>query len=135
MTRKEAFQGMLDGEIESFTTDEENLHIDYLNYVVREVVYTKPATEEVEVKRWAVITKEGSFRESSRHDIKPDDTYMNENWPGCLLIELTGHYTREVPRKVKRREEFEMPENIINELFYKTPLRGKNVKFFIEIEE
>ena len=72
------------------------------NAIAQAALNPRPVTEEVEVKRWAVVDSNGHFKESIHYDTKPDAEYMDENWPGCQLVVSTYHYSRPVKRKVKR---------------------------------
>ena len=69
-----------------------------------ELVAPVPQTEDVEIKRWAIYSENGDFKVSMRHDVKPDQTYIDDNWPGCHLVELSGMLPVEVKPKVKHRE-------------------------------
>lgn len=61
-----------------------------------------PKFEEVEVKEWVVI----DYRGRKLHYEDPE-TPRSEH-PLSDIIEMTGHYKRPIPAKVKKREEIEL---------------------------
>jgi len=62
-----------------------------------------PVTEEVEVKRWAVVAPSGLVYDtfSCLENAKKNSLSVS----GSTIVELTGTHTREVKPKTKRREE------------------------------
>ena len=99
-----------------------------------ELVGLVPQTEDVEVKRWAVIAPSGYCEVSySSQDIA--NTKAKDMGTGYHAIELTGHYHRTKPQKVKKRKTitttFEGSNFYLNGL-YDIP---KGARIFAEWEE
>lgn len=132
----EAFEKLVAGEIESFIVRDRGdfqIFIDMPTMDSNVVKYygLKPATEEVEVRRWAIVDEKGNAC-GVFGDISAAER-------ACLgnpqIIELTGHYTRPIPKKIKKRVEVSAAFDGAN--FYLNGTRSIPIgaKIFAEYEE
>jgi hypothetical protein len=102
MNIREAFERLVSGEVESFNiVDESGFQIRVSDKCfamdAHWVCPTVPAMEEVEVKRWIYITSDGVESAWS--------TLAFAEQRGGRVVKLTGHYTRPLPKKIKKRVE------------------------------
>jgi hypothetical protein len=92
-----------------------------------ELVNPKPRTEQREVKRWAIYWKKDNALVCTVETKERAEVNCSS---AEYIVELTGTYEVEIPRKVKRREE--IPRNCLTPGYR---AMSPDTRFFAEWEE
>jgi len=105
MNVEEAFEKLVDGEIESFVVQDAGswrVRVDRETLLGgAQMVMDKPKTEEVGVKTFAVVDGNGKVLFVT----KSESTAISHHCDGRHIISMTGHHTRPIPKKIKKRVE------------------------------
>jgi hypothetical protein len=104
MNVREAFDKLVSGEIESFNiVDESGFQIRVSDKCfamdAHWVCPAVPETEEVEVKQIATVRVDNG----TVFAVYDEGDEIEEGFPEFVAIQLTGSYTRPIPKKVKKR--------------------------------
>jgi len=140
MNVEEAFGKLVSGEIESFGVQDAGswrVRVDGETLAsVAQRVMGKPKTEEVEVKQVAIVRLSDGIV-AATYDEFPEDGIIQYG-PEYVRVATTGHYTRPIPKKIKKRVEFFMNDAERADIYYRNGLSGRfngPVRFFAEYEE